>query len=186
MSVGWTNSDRGAAQLGRDQEQRPQLPQGSGQPPPRLLPVFAPSELHLQQPQGQTAAYQCWPPAKAPWAPQRGGVRSGPPLLPSVLSHAWYRGLVTKHQLSLMCHHITLHPWCGDRRILGLCFGLLLAPAPVTGNWNSSWLQRVLGAQLIILHFSAVRCRTDCRSHDECPQGDQSNQETADGTSSGT
>lgn len=131
--MGWTNSDRGAAQLGRDQEQGPQLPQGSGEPPPRLLTVFAPSELHSQQPQGQTAAYQRWNPAKAPWAPQHGGRRSGPPLLPSLLSYAWYRGPVTKHQLSLTCHHITLHLWSGfpgDRRIQGFCFGLLFGTCP--------------------------------------------------------
>lgn len=131
------------SQLGRHQGSfsSSMASQGSRETLRRLQQVSVPSELHSQQPQGQTAAYQCWPPAKAAWASESRGMYSRP--LPCLLSFVPGSGDLHKHQLLLTGHHIMLYLCSGVPRVWRIqrfYFGPVLAPCPVTGNCNSSWL----------------------------------------------
>lgn len=92
----------------------------------RLPPVFVPRELHPQQPRGQTAAYQPWPPAEA-----AGGARRAPLcccLLSVVLgSGDWSQ---TPSATDGPPHNTASLVWIPrDGGIRGFCSGPLLAPA---------------------------------------------------------
>lgn len=156
-----------------------QLPEGSREPLLRLLPASALSELHSQQPKVRQLLISPGPQPRQP-GPPRGGDALRPPLAVCSLSCL---GAGTCHEMPAVTnrHHIMLPLWSGcpgDCRIWGGCFEPLLAPAPTSGNWNSSssWLWQVLGTFLIILHLwgPAVCCSSDGRSHDKCPERDQS------------
>lgn len=179
--VGPTGLWSSTAQPSRNKEPGPQLQcssqgkQGTPAEPPACICA---KRAPFTTAQGQTAAYQPWPPAKAAWAPTR-GMRSAPP--PAVCSLLCL-GAGTCHEMPAVTnrHHLMLPLWSGcpgDCRIWGGCFELLLAPAPMTGNWNSSSSQlwQVLGTFLVILHLwgPAVCCSSDGKSHVKCPERDQ-------------
>lgn len=115
--------DCGAAQPSRNKEPGPQLQcssqgkQGAPAEPPACI-CAKPAPFTTAQ--GQTAAYQPWPPAKAAWAPTR-GMHSAPPAVCSLLC----LGTGTCHEMPAVTnrHHIML-PLCsgcpGDCRIWGV------------------------------------------------------------------
>lgn len=177
MSMGWTNRAVEQHSPARTKSQvlsSSAAPRGSREPLLSLLPASAPSELLSQQPKVRQLLISPGHQPRQP-GPPRGGCAQPPPAVCSLSC----LGARTCHEMPAVTnrHHIMLPLWSGcpgDCRIWGGCFELLLPPAQMTGNGNSSSSQlwQVLGS-FLHLWGPAVCCSSDGKSHVKCPERDQ-------------